>query len=673
MVRFSHARQAGRGSPSRLLEAILVLAAAVGIFWIGLLTYRQVNFDEELALATVTRTNEARVQGFEQFVLRTIETADLATRHIEANLEEINSGQFSVATEPVLSSKVFDAFVVHSTGRPPIFSGTSPVPGETVKQLDEYASRSRRDLIITPPVTVGSGRQQVAALRKFNGDTGYVAVLMDADRFTDFAQNIPFTKDDLISLIGLDGITRARRTGNKLSAGEPVRGLVMQRQLADPNGTYVGPSVLDGIPRIFSHRRLADYDLFATSGTPLTAVNERVASRRTFQLFAALAGILAISAAAAAAIVYNRRRHQRMIELEDANARLIEAQRIGAIGDWDYYPKSDRLYWSDNLRAMYGRGVDEAISTLSDVKRHIAPEDAAMLEREIGKISETGEPRTWEFNAVLADGSTSARRVVAAPILNAEGEIIGIHGTDQDISHVVQSREMESRLSEIARLESVNSLAATLAHELNQPLGVTANYLGAVQRLLDEGGPNSKVRQYLEASQDQLHHVSAIIAGARDLVTPGKVELEEVDIQEAVESVMVLMRGYAGRRAVNYRVEIAGNVSTIWTNGAQFKQVLFNLARNGIEAIPDERDPQIFFRAVRSKDGNAARVDVGDNGAGLQANFDPFAALNTTKSSGLGLGLSLSRTIVEAHGGKIWIEKTDGSGTTVSFTIGERH
>ena len=78
MVRFSHARQAGRGSPSRLLEAILVLAAVVGIFWIGLLTYRQVNFDEDLALATVTRTNEARVQGFEQFVLRTIETADLA-------------------------------------------------------------------------------------------------------------------------------------------------------------------------------------------------------------------------------------------------------------------------------------------------------------------------------------------------------------------------------------------------------------------------------------------------------------------------------------------------------------------------------------------------------------------------------------------------------------------
>jgi signal transduction histidine kinase len=446
----------------------------------------------------------------------------------------------------------------------------------------------------------------------------------------------------------------------------------MDRQRAHPNGTYVGPSVLDGIPRIFSHRRLAKYGLFATSGTPLTTVRGRVESRQTFQLVAAAAGILAIVAAATAIIIFNRRRHRRLVALEDANNRLTEAQRIGSIGDWDYYPATDHLYWSENLCAMYGRDPDEEqVSSLADVQRHLSPADAAMVEREVRKVLEDGETVSWEFEGILADGSRSHRRVIAVPIRNDEGNVVGIHGTDQDVSHLVQAREMERRLSEIARLESVNSLAATLAHELNQPLGITANYLSAVQRMIDEDGSRAKIKEYLAASQDQVHHLSAIIDGARDLVTPGKIDVERVDIQDAIESVMILLRGHAGHRAVNYEVDLAANVAKVWTNGAQLKQILFNLAKNSLEAIPPDREPRVSFRARRSDDRTALRIDVRDNGTGLDGTDDPFGALNTTKETGLGLGLSLARTIVEAHGGKIWIDSSDTDGTTVSFTLGE--
>ena len=659
----------GRRSPSRISEALVVVAAALGVGWLALTSYRQAQFEKELALATVTQTNEARVQGFEQFVLRTIETADLATRHIEANLHDLRDG-LSLANEPVLKSAVFDAFVVHIEGEAPVRAGAF-TSSETVAELDRIAAHGFRELEITPPLKLANGRLKVAALRRFDRGKGYVAVLMDPRRFTDFAQDIPFRKDDLISLIGLDGITRARRTGASLSAGEPVQGLVMDQQRANPNGTYVGPSVLDGIPRIFSHRRLSQYGIFATSGTPVTVVRERTSQQRFFQGMAAIIGALAIAAAAITIIVANRRRYRRLVELEDSNARLREAQRIGEMGDWDYYPESDRLYWSDSLREMYGLAPDERIDTVADVKIHIPDEDQEKVEKELEKVLVDGETGMWEMNAILADGSRSPRRVVAVPIRDETGGIVGVHGTDQDITHIVQARNVERRLSELARFDSVNSLAATLAHELNQPLGVTANYLGAASRLLEEGRSMSKVAHYISASQEQVHHLSSIIDGARDLVTPEKIELEQVDLPDAIENVMTLLRGHAGR-VFNYKLEIAGNSSRIWSNAAQVKQVLFNLAKNSLEAIPSDREPILSFRVSRSDGHGRARVDVVDNGAGIATIDDPFAALNTTKETGLGLGLSLARTIVEAHGGKIWVEQTGPFGTTISFTMGER-
>lgn len=671
-MRITQYRNLRRTVPSRQLEWAIILVALAGMIWIAAMTYRQVRFDRELAVAAVVRTNEARVQGFEQFVLRTIETADLATRHIEANSKLIENGRVTVANEPVLRSPVIDSFVIRTPSHRAIRAGSDLIDDATIRELDALVEVATLDLTITPPLRLADGSLKLAAIRKFEAGRGYVAVLMNPARFTDFAQTIPFAKDDLVSLIGLDGVTRARRTGSELSTGEHVSGLVMERQRADPNGTYIGPSVLDQIPRVFSHRRLETYQLFATSGAPVTLIDGRVAPRRQFQIVAALAGIFAIASAAGAIIYFNRKRHQRLIELEDANARLTEAQRIGSIGDWDYYPATDQLYWSDSLREMYGRTPDESLSKLEDAGRHVSPEDKLMISQEIQKIIRSGEPSSWEFVATLGDGSNGYRRVMAVPIKDKEGRVIGVHGTDQDINNLVQARQMERRLSEIARLESVNSLAATLAHELNQPLGVTANYLGAVERLIEDGGSQSKIRKYLKASHDQIHHMSAIIDGARDLVTPGKSEIEEVSLHDAIESVMVLLRGHIGR-SVNYKSEIAGNVAHIWTNGAQLKQVLFNLAKNGLEAVPQKREPQLFFRAVRAQDGRAARIDVVDNGSGLTGEGDPFAALNTTKMTGLGLGLSLARTIVEAHEGKIWIESTDVSGTVVSFTIGDLH
>lgn len=655
-------------------RALVILAAAFAIFVVIGLTAQQLTYERQQATLRVRRENESRVQSFEQYVLRTLEVAELATRHVDhmTRLSPLRQSPDLFVDDQTIRSPVFTKVVINR-GDFGIASTDSSDHIDPVAnaQLLAIAQGARGKLTVTAPMSILGMRSQIAIVRDLPAaKNGFVAIFIDPRRFTQFADDITFAKEDVISLIGLDGVTRARRTGREMTAGEIVSGLVMTRQRLAPNGTYFGPSVLDHIPRYFSHRRLARFNLFATSGMPESLITERVGQRRKVQLGIMAAAILAIFALALLLLAFIRRRQEKLEQLFRSNRQLNEAQRIGSMGDWDYYPAVDELHWSENLRRMYGRESSEAISNLAEVSRYTQEAAFSRVHNELGRILETGKGSLWEIEVVLGSGERSCRRIVASPIVGEHGAIVGVHGTDQDITSEIKVRALENRLHELARLDSIRALAATFAHELNQPLGAAANYLGAATRLLDKrAGAHAKVAEYLESAKDQVEHMGQMIGSARDLVVHSGSNSQEAAVRKVLEGVILLLRGTEGTRQAAYRTEVGPGAETILANIAQLKQVLFNLSRNAIEAVPVTRMPSVEFAVSLNSDG-LTQFEIADNGSGFPTSInDPFTTLSTTKESGLGLGLSLARTIVEAHGGRIWIKRSAPDGSTLAFTL----
>ncbi|WP_187107779.1 sensor histidine kinase [Sphingomonas xanthus] len=653
---------------------MVIVAAVAGILALLAVAVSQANYQRVQAEETAVESNRARVIAFEQFVLRTLEAAELATQHlVEHVLDRVPDDATLLSRlkhDQTAAMPLFSGIVISPDGRNPVFSGIERVPSSTLDEMDRVSRSSRGGLVVTRPLPVAGRGNLVAVVRSVPADRGggFVAVLIEPAKFTDFSVGVSFHSEDLISLIGLDGITRARRQGSIHSSGEDVRNtLVMRRQFARPNGTYLGPSVLDGTWRYFSHRRIPKYQLFATSGTSLAVVRERIEQWQIVRLSILIALVLAICAASFALLTSMDRRQRRLNKIMAANIRLNEAQRIGKIGDWDYFPGEDRLHWSDNLRAMYGRDESETVSKLGDIAEYSDSRDISRVTGEIRKVLETGATRSYELNARMRDGTLSARRIIAAPVYNDSGEIIGVHGIDQDVTGEVNLRRAEERLQEIARLDSMGALAATLAHELNQPLGSATNYLAAAKRRLGMNSPKEVIEGLVRDALRQLHHLSKIIESARDLVKHDAAIEEVASVPEILASVVELLRSIRKGRRTIIETYVEPDAQEVWANVAQLKQVLFNLGRNGIEALADSDEPKLVFTAQATSDG--WQFCVTDNGPGMPEDFDPFATLTTNKKEGLGLGLSICRTIIEAHGGRIWVDKSSARGTTVCFFI----
>jgi two-component system sensor kinase FixL len=657
----------------RPTSLLVVLIAILCILAVVLASAHQLRQERALVEQSVKIENRSRVQSFEQFVLRTLAVADIALRHIQNHAaRDLNGlGIHQSPTDPVINSPIFTASAISVPGK--LYISTRPELKLTSSQLREIqalAWSNPQKAAVTAPLELQGLGQQVGVVRPLlEHPGGFAVVFLNPRRLTDYAENIPFGRHDLISLIGLDGITRARRTGDGFTNGERVKGLVMERQLAVPNGDYVGPSVLDGIPRYFSHQRLEGYRLFATSGIPTSTVDERMTAPEEHQLGLIAAAIAAILLGAGVILGSMHRNRMRVDDLVQANARLNEAQRIGSMGDWDYYPETDQLYWSDNLRRMYGRSSDEAVSNMGDVARYVSSRDQERIGRKIKRIFETGKSGGWEVKARLPGSDFSYRRVVAEPIFNADGKIVGVHGTDQDITPERMIREMEKKLAELARLDSMGALTATLAHELNQPLGIAANYLAAASRGIGRPGQSGNVQKYIQSAQAQIDHLAQIIAGARELVSHSDSTQQDIDLSVLTDELADLLHETVKRAPSRIVLELDEDAGHVCANKAQMKQVLFNLCRNAVEAVPQGAWPEIVIASTRQPDG-MIRIDVRDNGQGFtDQRDDPFAALVTNKASGLGLGLALARTIVEHHGGKIWVKETGPNGTTIALTV----
>ncbi|MBY0276901.1 PAS domain-containing protein [Candidatus Binatia bacterium] len=266
------------------------------------------------------------------------------------------------------------------------------------------------------------------------------------------------------------------------------------------------------------------------------------------------------------------------------------------------------------------------------------------------------------------------------PLFDENGRVIRWYGLLVDVDDRKRAEETlrrsEAQLAHVTRVTTMGELTASIAHEVNQPLTAIVNNANACLGLLPESMPDlHEVREALRDIVDDGDRASAIIARVRRLVKNAPFESVLLDLRDVVHDVVTLATHESTRRAVTVRVDLADDLPPVVGDRVQLAQVLMNLVVNAMDAMTTADEPRrvLVVRGRRAMHDGAARValHVEDAGIGLSREamerlFEPFY---TTKANGLGMGLAISRSIVDAHGGRLWVEPHPDAGTIVSFDL----
>ena len=233
-------------------------------------------------------------------------------------------------------------------------------------------------------------------------------------------------------------------------------------------------------------------------------------------------------------------------------------------------------------------------------------------------------------------------------------------------------QELQSELIHVARVSAMGTMASTLAHELNQPLTAIANYTHAASDLLERADhlPVDLLQEAVSEAAKEALRAGHIVRRLRDFVARGEVEQRVENLPEMIDEAARLALMGARERSVRTVFRIDPAIDKVVADRVQIQQVIVNLLRNAVDAIGDREQREITVSTARDPQG-MVRVTVADTGSGIDPEVQAqlFEAFASTKEHGMGLGLSICRTIVEAHGGRIWAEPREGGGTVFQFTI----
>ena len=250
-------------------------------------------------------------------------------------------------------------------------------------------------------------------------------------------------------------------------------------------------------------------------------------------------------------------------------------------------------------------------------------------------------------------------------------------GAVQDVTQRRLSEEalskVRSELAYVARATSLGVLTASIAHEVNQPLSGIITNAGTCLRMLDANPPNvDGARETARRTIRDGNRASDVITRLRALFSKREFSLESVDLNEATREVITLSRSELQRNRVVLQSELADDLPNVTGDRVQLQQVILNLVRNASDAMVDVHDrPRQLLVKTEQMDGDRVRLTVRDAGIGVdpQVVDKLFDAFYTTKRDGMGIGLSVSRSIIERHHGRLWAERNDGPGATFAFLV----
>jgi C4-dicarboxylate-specific signal transduction histidine kinase len=362
-------------------------------------------------------------------------------------------------------------------------------------------------------------------------------------------------------------------------------------------------------------------------------------------------------------------------ELQTSETFLAEAQRLSQTGSFGWNVTSGNIYWSSETFRIFEFEPTTPL-TVNAILDRTHPEDRSTLRQVIERASRERIAMDVEHRLLMPNGSVKYLRVIGHPSTGEENcrEFVG---AVTDITNRKWAEEALSQaraeLAKVTRISSLGVLTASIAHEVSQPLSGIITNANTCLRMLSVDPPNvDGARETVRRTIRDGNRASDVITRLRALFSKKEFELEPLDLNEATREVIALLLGELQRNRVILQLELADGLPLVNGDRIQLQQVIFNLIRNASDAMNDveDRARKLLVQTDRDEE-SCVRLTVKDVGVGFtpEAKDRLFEAFYTTKKDGMGIGLSVSRSIIEAHQGRLWIVQNDGPGAAFSFSV----
>lgn len=363
-------------------------------------------------------------------------------------------------------------------------------------------------------------------------------------------------------------------------------------------------------------------------------------------------------------------------DLGENQKRMTLAAEAANLGIWIRDLEHNEMWASDEWRMMFGFTKSEPLN-LDRYLQRIHPEDREAVLRVRAEAIAGGGSYDTEYRIVLPDGRVrwiaSRGRVEFA----AAGKPVLVRGVSIDVTARKQAEQetllLRQEITHVGRVSMMGQLASALAHEINQPLGAILRNAEAAELFMQNESPDlAEIRAILADIRKDDQRAGTVIDRMRALLKRHDLEMRPLDLGELVGEVAALVRADATSRQVKLEVDLPGDLPPARGDRVHLQQVLLNLIINGMDALNGTRQEDRRVTVSARLDGaQDIEIAVSDSGSGIPAEqlthvFDSFF---TTKKDGMGMGLPISRTIIEAHGGRLWAESNEGGGATFRFTV----
>jgi PAS domain S-box-containing protein len=365
--------------------------------------------------------------------------------------------------------------------------------------------------------------------------------------------------------------------------------------------------------------------------------------------------------------------------LRRSEAYLTEAQRLSHTGSFGWSVATGEIIWSDETFRIFG--YDKAPSVTVDmVVQRTHPDDRAAVRQTVDRAARDGKDFSHEYRLLMPDGSVRHVHAVAHATKDASGDVEFV-GAVTDVTATRRAeealRQSQAELAHVTRVTTLGELTASIAHEVNQPLAAIVTNGEVGLQWLDREVPDlAEVREALHDMISNGRRAGEIIHRLRALSKRTETQKVGLDINDAIREVIPLMHQEVLSRGVSLRLELEPALPAVLGDRVQLQQVIINLIVNGMEAMAPitDRSRELVIRS-QLDDAGQVLVAVEDAGVGIDPGnvrqlFDPFF---TTKPSGMGMGLSICRSIIENHGGKLWANRNAGPGATFQFALQSHH
>jgi len=374
--------------------------------------------------------------------------------------------------------------------------------------------------------------------------------------------------------------------------------------------------------------------------------------------------------------VTQRKRTEEM--LREREAYLAESQRLAQTGSCAIDGTSrEILYWSEEMFRLFDFDPQQGLPMWDQWLDRIHPEDRDQFRMAGDRTFLEKVHCDVEFRTVKPDGTVKHIHGIGHPVLSPCGDLVQVVGTMVDVTEHKRAeearerlRQLEADLAHINRVSTMGELTASLAHEIKQPIGAAVANAEACVQFLDRDQPDVvEAREAALEMATDARRAAAIIDRVRLLYRKGSSHQEIIDVNDVIREMVLMLHNHASRYSLIMRTELAEKLPNVMGDRVQLQQVLMNLVLNGIEAMRDTNG-ELTIKSQLAE-GEQLLISVIDTGVGLPAGKADqiFNAFFTTKSQGTGLGLAITRSIVESHGGRVWVTANAGRGATFYFTL----